>query len=81
MLGLLVPKHVELEGNLNSEQYRHTRLTVALLAMQTIMLQNKTATLNLVLGQVHVTLFSVIALQLCVLLDYTGMNLEYAICE
>ena len=80
MLGLLVPKHVELEGNINSEQYRHTRLTVALLAMQTIMLQNKTATLNLVLGQVHFTVFSVLALQLCLLIDYILMHLEYAIC-
>ena len=62
MLGLLVPKHVELEGNINSEQYRHTRLTVALLAMQTIMLQNKNATLNLVLGQVNLAAYCVIEL-------------------
>ena len=81
MLGLLVPNHVELEGNINSEQYRHMRLMVALLAMQTIMLQNKTATLNLVLGLVQFTVFFVIALQLCLLLDYTGIHLEYAICQ
>ena len=53
MRGLLVPKHVELESSINSESYRHMRLTVALLATQTKMLRSKTATLNLVLAQVN----------------------------
>ena len=53
MRGLLVPKHVELESSINSESSRHMRLTVALLATQTKMLRNKTATLNLVLVQVN----------------------------
>ena len=77
MPGLLVLKHVEAESSINFESSKHMRLKVALLAMQTKMLRNKTAILNLVLVQVNLEAYCDIDLKHCLLLDYIGMHLEY----